>query len=102
METGALVSLLNSEADNMYKHCQALQVLLNREGRLFSVDEKHTVEDRLEELIRRAGTQQIWLVWLARVKWVERGMGEESGRGVGGGNVRRRQWRMSYDFFKYR
>ena len=47
------------QTDDLYCHCQVLQVLINRVGRHHRIDQM-TVEERLEGLIRKGGTHQVW------------------------------------------
>ena len=48
-----------NETDNMYAQAQILQILLNREGLYYHI-ENQTVEEKLESLARRAGSAQQW------------------------------------------
>ena len=50
---------LYHHSENQFCQAQVLQVLLNREG-LYYRFEDHTVEDRLENLCRRAAGNQTW------------------------------------------
>ncbi len=45
--------------DNMYLQAQILQIFLNREGLYYRVEDK-TVEEKLEALLRKCGSLQVW------------------------------------------
>ena len=49
----------------MYMQAQILQVFLNREGLYHRVEDK-TVEEKLEALLRKCGSLQVW--WVEIVK----------------------------------
>ena len=52
--------------DNMHCQCQILQTFLNREG-LYSRIENITIEERLENLVQKAGTHNKWYILLLRI-----------------------------------
>ena len=48
-----------NNTDNMYMQGQILQVFLNREGLYYRIEDK-TVEEKLEALLRKCGSLQVW------------------------------------------